>query len=417
MSPRTALDAWAELPTPAWYQREQLVFNGGHDLTLFTSGEAYFSALQRAIAEAQREIWFETYIFHDDDTARGIAEALKQAAQRGVQVQLLIDGFGSAETLPVLDEWFAASPVQWRIFQPLTHWWHWLTRNKLRRLHRKLVVIDDELAFVGGINILDDYHDPNHGVLTHPRFDFAVQVRGPLVKITQQAMQHLWWRMQWLSWSGDRSEMLQRLLARWRDIPTVRHRRPVRAALALRDNLRQRRTIEKAYLRAIAHAHDEIILANAYFFPGTRFRRALRAAAQRGVRVTLLLQGRVEYPLQHYATQAMYDELLTAGVRIVEYHKSFLHAKVGVIDGEWSTVGSSNIDPFSLLLAYEANIVVLDVDFSAQLHGVLSEAIAQSTDVTPSRHAQRSWLVRLFNRLAMALLRLGVSISGEARRY
>jgi cardiolipin synthase len=351
------------------------------------------------------------------------------ASQRGLAVQLLVDGFGSAETLPTLEQWFANTKVEFRAFQPFTRWWHWLTRNKLKRLHRKMAVIDQKLGFIGGINILDDYHDPNHGALQYPRLDFAVQFTGPLVQDMLQAMQHLWWRSHTQEWEiaalGARevNQSLQKIYHTLRQFTTTKNvqpkisRAPVRAALALRDNVRQRRTIEKSYLHAIAHARHEIMLANAYFFPGARFRRALCHAAQRGVKVILLLQGRVEYPLQHYATQAMYDEMLNAGIRIVEYQKSFLHAKVGVIDDHWCTVGSSNIDPFSLLLAHEANLVVLDRDFSRQLKTCLQQAIHDSRELTVSAHAQRSWVIRLFNHLAMLLLRMGVGLSGEARRY
>ncbi|MFN5079910.1 MAG: cardiolipin synthase ClsB [Burkholderiales bacterium] len=416
-------------PVPRWYQARQPQWIGDHQLSLLENGAEYFMALQQAIAQAREDIWFETYIFHDDLISRQVAEALIAASQRGVAVQLLIDGFGSAEVLVQLQQWFAGTPVEFRVFQPLTHWRHWLTRNKLRRLHRKMVVIDQRLGFIGGINILDDYHDPNHGPLEFPRLDFAVRLQGPLVQRMLQTMHQLWWRSQ----RQDRESIelgatevtrsLQKIYQTYRQLTAARSapekisRAPVRAALALRDNVRQRRSIEKSYLQAIAHARYEIILANAYFFPGARFRRALCHAAQRGVKVSLLLQGRVEYPLQHYATQAMYDEMLNAGIRIFEYQKSFLHAKVGVIDDHWSTVGSSNIDPFSLLLAYEANLVILDSDFSRQLKTCLQQAIQDSRELTPSEHAQRSRMIRLFNRLAMLLLRFGVSLSGEARRY
>ena len=137
------------------------------------------------------------------------------------------------------------------------------------------------------------------------------------------------------------------------------------AAFLVRDNFRHRRDIETAYMRAIEQAKSEIILAHAYFLPGLDFRHALINAAGRGVRVVLLLQGRVEYFLQHYASRALYGNFLDAGIEIYEYRKSFLHAKVAVIDGHWATVGSSNIDPFSLLLSREANVVVDDEEFGA----------------------------------------------------
>ena len=161
------------------------------------------------------------------------------------------------------------------------------------------------------------------------------------------------------------ARLRRRLLEPPRHAPDDTPRGDMRAAFVVRDNLRHRRDIEEAYLEAIGAAQQEILLANAYFLPGRRFRRALADAAQRGVQVTVLLQGRVEYRLLHHATQALYGALLGGGIRIFEYHQSFLHAKVAVIDGRWSTVGSSNIDPFSLLLAREANVIVADARFGA----------------------------------------------------
>ena len=181
----------------------------------------------------------------------------------------------------------------------------------------------------------------------------------------------------------------------------------------MRDNLRHRRDIEEAYLDAIGAARSEIVLANAYFLPGRRFRRALTDAVARGVRVNVLLQGRVEYLLQHYATQALYGSLLGAGVRIFEYRPSFLHAKVAVIDDEWATVGSSNIDPFSLLLAREANVIVRDAGFAGQLRRSLAQAIADdSSEVRAEEFRGRSVFRRAASWLAYTAVRLAVGLAG-----
>jgi cardiolipin synthase len=185
-----------------------------------------------------------------------------------------------------------------------------------------------------------------------------------------------------------------------------------RAALVIRDNVRHRADIETAYLDAIEAAKDEIVIANAYFFPGRRLRHALIDAAQRGVRVILLLQGRVEYMLLHYASRALYGTLLEAGIEIREYHKSFLHAKVAVIDGHWATVGSSNIDPFSLALAREANIVVEDHDFAQQLRRSLHDVMEEGATVVASQHWFRQpiwkrvpiWIGYGIARLAMGVI-------------
>jgi len=171
--------------------------------------------------------------------------------------------------------------------------------------------------------------------------------------------------------------------------------------------LRHRRDIERAYLKAITEAQREIIIANAYFLPGRRFRKALLDAVQRGVHVVLFLQGKVEYRLQHYATMALYDELLHAGIVIYAYQASYMHAKVAVIDGEWATVGSSNIDPFSLWLAREANLVVQDTTFATSLRDdLIAEMKHRSKRVEPSVWRKLNIFNWLVMRISYTLARL-----------
>jgi cardiolipin synthase len=175
----------------------------------------------------------------------------------------------------------------------------------------------------------------------------------------------------------------------------------MRGALLLRDNLAHRHDIEYAYLDAIRGARREILIANAYFLPGRRFRKALLLAAQRGVKVSLLLQGRSDHVLFHYATQALYDRMLAAGVRVYEYDQAELHAKVAVVDDDWATVGSSNIDPFSLLLAREANLVVRDAGFAAELRASLTAALdGAAREVRVEDQRRRPWHARLASVLA-----------------
>ena len=233
------------------------------------------------------------------------------------------------------------------------------------------VVTDFELGAYSkyvwrGINVVDDYTNEGEDQpsFTHPRFDYAVRVAGPIVADIVHAVDLLWVRLSWLQ--------LRRPLRSLRDVqlrhPGYADHPPcgtTRAALALRDNLRFRHTIEQSYLHAMGRARRDILIACAYFLPGRRLRKALVAATARGVRVRLLLQGKAEYLLQRYATRAMYDELLSHGIEIYEYMPSFLHAKVAVVD-DYATVGSSNLDPFSLLLAREANVVVDDAGFAAR---------------------------------------------------
>ena len=357
-----------------------LEFCSGNALQLLTNGRAYFPALQQAIDAAQSEIYLETYIFADDDTGKRIAAALVRAAGRGVSVHVLVDGFGSKGMFEQTRQLLSAANIEVLIFGPKTSPLT-LRRKRLRRLHRKLVVVDARLAFIGGINIIDDMHTPRH---TPPRYDYAVRIEGPLIASVLDETERLWHRVAWAS--------LRRSVQRHPRVSAAA-RGKQRAALVVRDNLSHRSDIEEAYLAAIAEAREEIIIANAYFFPGARFRNALRRAAKRGVRVLLLLQGRVEYVLLHYATRALYGSLLDAGVEIFEYHKSFLHVKVAVIDQRWATVGSSNIDPFSLMLAREANIVVDDVVFSKELRRSLHDHMQDGAKVVAKSawHRQPLW--------------------------
>ncbi len=311
------------------------------------------------------EVHLETYIFANDTAGQRIAAALRRAAQRKVVVRIVVDGFGSHDFLPphMVDD-LLQSGVEVFIYRTEAFRFSF-RRYRLRRMHRKIAMIDGHTAFVGGINIIDDINTPNH---TPPRYDYAVKVMGPLVQELRPVVHRLWLL---LSWTRART----RIRSMFPSVPPAPPRGTHLAALVIRDNLRHRDDIEEAYLDAIENAREEIIIANAYFFPGLGFRRALVAAASRGVKVKLMLQGRVEYRWLHHATRALYGTLLAGGVEIIEYHKSFMHAKVAVIDDDWATVGSSNIDPFSFMLSREANVIVRDARFSAQLRHSLIAAM------------------------------------------
>ncbi len=406
-----------------------------HQITLLQGGGELFPELIRAIDGAQLEVRMETYIFHFDDSGARVAAALERAAARGVQVYLTMDGVGTPQLPSPWQQRFATSGVAWRIFMPLgrlgvfipSHW---------RRMHRKLCVVDAELAYCGGINILDDMVDPGAGSLSEPRLDFAVRVAGPLVQVAHEAMTRFWWRMTVASEVRDREfpaawrvlqerlrlAMAERLTTRERALDEPGSRfglhsgSGARAELVLRDNLRHRRRIEGAYLKAIGTARREIIIANAYFLPGARLRKALILAARRGVRVRLLLQGRYEYFLPYHAVRPIYGALLEAGVEIHEYAASFLHAKVAVVDARWATVGSSNLDPLSLLLAREANIVVRDAGFAGLLRERLEHAMGHGGQrVDAAAFTDRPWRQRVLEALALGMMRAGLFLIG--RRY
>ena len=382
-------------------------FRDGNCIDLLSNGVQYFPALEREIDAAAREVYLETYIFESDATGHRIAQALMRAARRGVAVFLLVDGFGSRPFARDLQPRLLEAGVQSLVFRPDNSLFKF-RRTRLRRLHRKLAVIDGKVGFCGGINIVDDVDAAGPD---HPRFDYAVRVQGPLLVDMRAAMRAVWMRAAWTSMRRRRALPI----GRWPDAPPAGD---LRAAFLVRDNFRHRHDIERAYLAAISSAKTEVVIANAYFLPGKRFRHALCAAAGRGVRVILLLQGRIEYFLVHYATHALYHQLLDAGVEIHEYQPSFLHAKVAVIDGRWATVGSSNIDPVSLVLAREANVVVDSEVFARKLRDSLQAAIVSGANPVAREYAARmSLTTRLMTWIAYGMLRTlsGISSYGRAR--
>jgi cardiolipin synthase len=376
-----------------------------NQINLLQNGEAYFPAIEAALDRAMHEIFLETYIFENDTTGQRIAEALRRAALRGVKTHVLMDGFGSLGLPKTMVDYLEAAGVMVLKFRPKTSPWT-LKRRRLRRLHRKIVVVDRTIAFVGGMNIIDQMDI--HGQKS-TRFDYAVSVAGPLVKAIHDSARRVWSRVAWTrlrrGWDEDND----------RHVVSTEPQGSTRAAFLVRDNIRHRRDIEDAYLQAIEQARCEIILANAYFLPGLNFRHALLDAARRGVHVVLLLQGRNDHRLLHAASKALYGNFLDAGIEIHEYHKSLMHAKVAVIDEHWATVGSSNLDPFSLLLAMEANVVVDDGSFATKLKHSLEKAI----EIGARRINENSWKTKAINLrleswLSYGVVRFMIGIAGYA---
>jgi cardiolipin synthase len=310
----------------------------------------------------------ETFIWFEDDIGTRFADKLIAAAKRGSRVRVTADGYGS----PVFSSGFLRrlkdAGVQVRSFDPQPTFFS-IRTNLLCRLHRKLAVIDNERAFVGGINISDE-HLKAFGAAS--KQDYAVELRGPVVQDVRDCctlgaahQQGRWWR-RWRYW-------LRRFP---RELKRPEH--GAKVLFAARDNDQHPTDIETLYRLAIHNAKRDVIIANAYFFPGFRFIRDLRRAAERGVDVKLIMQGNPDRPFAVGVTSILYDDLLAAGVKIYRYVERPLHAKVAVVDEHWSTVGSSNLDPTSLGLNYEANIFALDREFNASLRTSLERLISRS---------------------------------------
>jgi cardiolipin synthase len=378
-------------------------YRPGNRIQLLRNGAEYFPALERAIDAAEREVWLESYIFADDAAGRRVAAALARAAARGVKVRVMVDGWGAKFYLTSsLERFLREADVQLLKYRPEVSAWQFRS-HRLRRLHRKLAHVDGRLAFVGGINIIDDMNTRGNNA---PRVDFAVSVEGLLLPAIVYTMQRVWALVQLVQLGTSQLPLFPERV-RGERVGTQT------AKFVIRDNLRHRRDIEQVYLAAIRRAKREIIIANAYFFPGITFRRALADASARGVAVTLILQAKVEYVLLHFASRALYGQLLDAGVVIQEYYKSMLHAKVAVVDDHWATVGSSNIDPYSLLMAREANVFVRDRKFAGELKRALVEMIETgASPVAPLHWRSRSRWYKAAIWSAYGIVRLAMGFVG-----
>lgn len=415
---------------------------GGHELQLLQGGAELFPALVAAMDAAQELVQLETYIFEFAGSALSVAEALERTARRGVTVRLVLDGVGTPQIPLAWQDRFDTAGVHWHIFAPMGRL-GLLLPSRWRRLHRKLCVVDRALGFCGGVNLIDDQDDVALGRLDEPRLDFSLRVIGPLVVDMAEAMEQLWWRVQTVSnvrehafgaaWRAlretrpveDFSRLLRRmdLQARWRrspsggtqpQAPAERSVADARAVLVLRDNVSHRHDIERTYLKAIGEARHSIVIANAYFIPGRKLRRALIMAAQRGVRVRLLLQGRYEHFLQYRSARPVFQTLIDRGIEIHEYAPSALHAKVAVVDRRWATVGSSNLDPLSLLLAREANVVSTDRRFAELLHHELDGILARSClPIDAAALRGRPWYQRALDRTAFGIMRTLLFLTGH----
>jgi cardiolipin synthase A/B len=432
---------------PASRQPRPGSMRGGHQLLLLEGGTALFPALVAAMDMARSLVHLETYIFEFAGEALSVAEALERAARRGVRVRLVVDGVGTPRIPADWQQRFARAGVRWRVYAPLGRL-GMLIPSRWRRLHRKLCVIDGTVGFCGGINIIDDRDDVALGQLTAPRLDFSLRVAGPLVAEMTETMEQLWWRLQAVhkarqrefraAWEalrethpvGDFSQLLRKFEARAglglgrgeadekadeeSATDVLLGVDDARAALLLRDNVSHRHDIERDYLKAIGTARQHIVIANAYFIPGRKLRRALTLAAGRGVRVRLLLQGKYENFLQYHAARPVYKKLLDAGIEIHEYAPSALHAKVAVVDQRWATVGSTNLDPLSLLLAREANVSTTDARFATLLHNCLDAILAGGSHrIDAQQLTQRPWQQRALDRLAFAVMRTLLFLTGH----
>jgi cardiolipin synthase len=350
----------------------------GNRVRLLENGEAFFPRVFEAIRAAKHEVLVETFILFEDVVGEGLRDALAQASRAGVAVHLTIDGYGSPQFSPAFLAVLREAGVRMRVFDPRRPLLG-LRTNLFRRLHRKIVVVDGRRAFVGGINFSAD-HLADFG--SQAKQDYSIEIEGPVVADIRRAARALIDATP-RRWGQSAPEQCQRP-----PDSTPTECGPARVAFITRDNTEHTDDIEYHYRVAIQAARRRIVIANAYFLPGYRLLKALRDASRRGVDVLLILQGHPDMPMVTAATRSLYRYLIPAGVRIVEYCRRPFHGKVALVDDDWTTVGSSNLDPLSLWMNLEANVLVHDAAFTAGLHTHL-EWLARE-ECTPVDAA--SWL-------------------------
>lgn len=356
----------------------------GNNFTLLENGEEFFPRVFEVIANARKEVVLETFILYEDKVGLALRDALLAAARRGARVDITIDGFGSPDLSDAYISSLTDAGVRVHVFDPGMRLFGQRT-NVFRRMHRKIVVVDVERAFIGGINYSAD-HLLDFG--PEAKQDYAVEIEGPIVATIR--------RFAYAAMSVDKSGW------RW---PRLRKERPpeqlpvagrAEALFLWRDNHRHRNDIERQYRLGIRLAKRRVIIANAYFFPGYRLLKELRKAARRGVEVVLILQGMPDMAIVKFGASMLYSHLLRSGVRIYEYCERPLHGKVALVDDEWATVGSSNLDPLSLALNLEANVFIHDREFNHRLHEKLSYLMHHSCkEIRAEELQESSWWRRV----------------------
>jgi cardiolipin synthase len=376
------------------YKGDKRFFQGNR-ISLLENGETFFPQMIRRINRAQKEIFIETFILSNDRVGKALQKALIRAAKRGVWVSLTVDSYGSffldSDYIQALTE----AGVIFQIFDPQPSWSK-SRPNLFRRLHRKLVVIDGHHAFIGGINLCHE-HMTEYGC--EAKQDYAAEIEGPVVGMIRKHCKA------YVPSAGGKRAENERL-----GNPPAAGEASI--AFLARDNRLHRNDIEKAYLLGIRNARKRIYIANAYFFPSFRMLRALRNAAKRGVEVVVVLQGEPDIPLALRAARCLYDELTGDGIKIYEYLERPLHAKIALIDDDWSTIGSSNLDPLSLALNLEANVVVLDAQFNQQLYEEMQKLVAASRLIENRWLSRRSRIHLLKNFFSYHIMRHWPSVAG-----
>jgi cardiolipin synthase len=355
---------------------------GGGTVKTYTFGQDLYDDMLAAIGDARDQVLFESYIWKGDEVGEQFKRALSAAAGRGVEVYVIYDGFANFVVSPLFKRFGPRLKVLEYPFYNAG--WRFFDLRRYGRDHRKILVVDDQVGFVGGYNIGTPY-------ATEWR-DTHVRVTGPGVWDLKRAFADFW-NLNRRARHGRRPLLLE-TNPDWE--PRIRVHRNVPRLWMF--------PIRAMYLEAINRAFHHVYMTSAYFIPDTDFVEALNAAARRGVDVRLLVPATSNHVVADWLSRGYYSELLAAGVRIFKFQDAMVHAKTATIDGRWSTVGTANIDRLSMTGNYEINVEFIDNGMAEKMETIFRTDLSNSRELTADEWASRG-IHRKFTELVLAPLR------------
>lgn len=359
-------------------------------IQLVHSGEDYFSRLERIINNAQIEIHIQTYIFENDEIGKRILFALKKALQRNVKIYLLLDGFGSLSFPNEVSYELKQTGGYIRFFSPL------FSANSFyigRRQHKKVVVADNKVALIGGINIANRYlGSPNNKAW----LDFAIEINSPIVKDIQSLCK--------LIYHKKRSELLKKIP------PIIETQEQVTIQVLQNDWLNRKNEIAEVYINSINNATEKIIIVGSYFLPGRKLIKALFRASKKNVKIQLILSGISDLPMTQRASCYLYSKLLKHNIELYEWHQSVLHGKAMIVDSSWSTIGSFNLNNLSSYASVEMNVGIKSVAFSKVFEKELQKILLECQKITSESLKKRNTISTKINNALSYYLTRGIEI-------
>jgi cardiolipin synthase len=329
-------------------------------IELMHSGEDYFLRLKEILDKAEKEIHLQTYIFENDETGQLVATCLKEAAQRNVKVYVLLDAYGSAALSDCFTQDLIQHGIFLRFFSPL------FSMNNFyigRRMHHKIVVADEKVALIGGINIADKYRGT---VAEEPWLDYAVHLNCPAAHDLQKLC------MDYYLKEGSSKKIK----------PVLHSAGKALVGIIQNDWLKGKTEVCDAYTSAILRAEKEIIIIGSYFLPGRRLAQALKKAGKKGVKITVILAGTSDVPMVRRAATHLYSLFLRHNMMVYEWNRSVVHGKAAVVDNEWSTIGSFNLNSLSCYGSIEMNVEIYSKSFAKTMRNDLDHVIGQCNQVT-----------------------------------